>query len=41
MAVQGLSAREVMGLLSGLTEIQRNLQATISQLDEIESRFAE
>jgi DNA-binding MarR family transcriptional regulator len=40
-AVQGLSAHEVRGLLSGLAEIQRNLHAIISQLDEIESRFAE
>jgi DNA-binding MarR family transcriptional regulator len=40
-AVQGLSRTEVKELLGGLAEIQRNLHATISQLDEIESRLVE
>lgn len=40
-AVQGLSPTEVKGLLGGLAEIQRNLHATISQLDEIDSKFVE
>lgn len=34
-AVQGLSVDEVNRLLKTLVEIQKNLQATISQLDEI------
>jgi DNA-binding MarR family transcriptional regulator len=34
-AVQGLSASEVNQLLRTLAEIQKNLYATISQLDEI------
>lgn len=34
-AVQGLSVDEVNRLLRTLVEIQKNLQATISQLDEI------
>lgn len=40
-AVQGLSTREVRQMLEGLAEIQRNLHATISQLDEIDSKIAE
>jgi len=40
-AVQGLSAREIGQMLKGLAEIQRNLHATISQLDEIDSKIAE
>ena len=38
-AVQGLSPTEVKGLLGGLAEIQRNLHATISQIDEFESEI--
>lgn len=40
-AVQGFSEADVRSLLTALTEIQRNLHATISQLDEIESRIVE
>lgn len=40
-AVQGLSAREVRQMLEGLAEIQKNIHATISQLDEIDSKIAE
>jgi MarR family transcriptional regulator, organic hydroperoxide resistance regulator len=40
-AVQGLSPTEVKGLLGGLAEIQKNLHATISQLDEIEAKIVE
>jgi DNA-binding MarR family transcriptional regulator len=40
-AVQSLSQTEIKRLLGGLAEIQRNLHATISQLDEIESKFVE
>jgi MarR family transcriptional regulator, organic hydroperoxide resistance regulator len=40
-AVQSLSSREVRQMLAGLAEIQRNLHATISQLDEIASKIAE
>jgi DNA-binding MarR family transcriptional regulator len=40
-AVQSLSRTEVKQLLAGLAEIQRNLHATISQLDEIESKFVQ
>ncbi len=38
-AVQSLSRSEIKQLLSGLAEIQKNLHATISQLDEIDSKF--
>lgn len=38
-AVQGLSPAETKRLLQSLAEIQRNLSATISQFDEIESRL--
>jgi MarR family transcriptional regulator, organic hydroperoxide resistance regulator len=40
-AVQGLSARDVRQMLEGLAEIQKNIHATISQLDEIDSKIAE
>ena len=40
-AVKGLSRREVRQLLDGLAEVQKNLHATISQLDEISSRMVE
>jgi DNA-binding MarR family transcriptional regulator len=40
-AVQGLSARAVGQMLDGLAEIQKNLRATFSQLDEIDSKIAE
>jgi len=41
IAVQGLSRREVKQLLGGLAEVQKNLLATVSQLDEISSRMVE
>lgn len=34
-AVQSLSRKEVKQLLEGLAEVQKNLHATVSQLDEI------
>jgi len=40
-AVQGLSTNEVRQLLAALAEIQKNLNATISQLDEISSNIVE
>ena len=40
-AVQSLTRAETKQLLAGLAEIQKNLHATISQLDEIESKFVE
>ncbi len=40
-AVQGLSTNEVRQLLAALSEIQKNLNATISQLDEIGSNMVE
>jgi DNA-binding MarR family transcriptional regulator len=40
-AVQGLSPAETKRLLQSLAEIQRNLRATISQFDEIESRLVD
>jgi MarR family transcriptional regulator, organic hydroperoxide resistance regulator len=40
-AVQGLSRKEVRQLLEALAEVQRNLHATVSQLDEISSRMVE
>ncbi len=40
-AVQGLSAREVKQLIESLGEIQKNLHATMSQLDEINARIVE
>jgi len=39
-AVQGLSAGEISQMLIGLAEIQKNLHATISQLDEIDPKIA-
>jgi len=41
IAVHGLSAGEIRALLGALAEIQRNLHATISQLDEINLKFVE
>jgi DNA-binding MarR family transcriptional regulator len=38
-AVQSLSSGEVRQLLGALSEIQKNLHATISQLDEINSKM--
>jgi MarR family transcriptional regulator, organic hydroperoxide resistance regulator len=40
-AVQSLSRTEIRQLMDGLAEIQKNLHATISQLDEINSRMVE
>ena len=34
-AVQGLSPSEVVQLLEGLAEVQKNLFATLARLDEI------
>lgn len=41
IAVQSLSRKEVRQLLEGLAEVQKNLHATVSQLDEISSRMVE
>jgi len=38
-AVQSLSRTEIRQLMEGLAEIQNNLHATISQLDEINSKM--
>jgi DNA-binding MarR family transcriptional regulator len=40
-AVQSLSRKETKQLLEGLAEVQKNLNATVSQLDEISSRRVE
>ena len=40
-AVQSLSRKEVRQLLEGLAEVQKNLHATVSQLDEINARMVE
>jgi len=40
-AVQSLSRKETKQLLEGLAEVQKNLHATASQLDEISSRMVE
>src|SRR5579859_6397168 len=40
-AVQSLSRKQVRQLLDGLAEVQKNLQATASQLDEISSNMVE
>lgn len=40
-AVQSLSSGEVKQLLASLAEIQKNLHATISQLDEISANIVE
>lgn len=40
-AVQSLSNGEIKQLLEALSEIQQNLHATISQLDEIKSKMVE
>jgi MarR family transcriptional regulator, organic hydroperoxide resistance regulator len=40
-AVQSLSRNEVRQLLEALAEVQKNLHATLSQLDEISSRMVE
>ena len=40
-AVQSLSRKEVKQLLDGLAEVQKNLNVTVSQLDEISSRMVE
>jgi hypothetical protein len=38
-AVQSLSNSDIRQLLGALSEIQKNLHATISQLDEIKSKI--
>ncbi len=40
-AVQNLSRKQVQQLLEGLAEVQKNLLATVAQLDEIGSRTVE
>jgi MarR family transcriptional regulator, organic hydroperoxide resistance regulator len=40
-AVQSLSRKEIKQLLEGLVEVQKNLQATVTQLDEINSKMVE
>jgi MarR family transcriptional regulator, organic hydroperoxide resistance regulator len=40
-AVQSMSRKEVQQLLEGLAEVQKNLHATVSQLDEISIRMVE
>jgi MarR family transcriptional regulator, organic hydroperoxide resistance regulator len=40
-AVQSLSRKETKRLLEGLAEVQKNLHATASQLDEISSKMVE
>jgi DNA-binding MarR family transcriptional regulator len=40
-AVQSLSKKEIKQMLDGLAEIQKNLHATVSQLDEINSKIVE
>ena len=40
-AVQSLSQKEIKQLLEGLVEVQKNLHATVSQLDEISSKMVE
>ena len=40
-AVQSLSRKQVQQLLEGLAEVQKNLHATVAQLDEIASRMVE
>jgi DNA-binding MarR family transcriptional regulator len=40
-AVQSLSRKEIKQLLEGLVEVQKNLHATVSQLDEISSKMVE
>jgi DNA-binding MarR family transcriptional regulator len=40
-AVQSLSRKETKQLLEGLAEVQKNLHATVSKLDEIGSRMVE
>jgi DNA-binding MarR family transcriptional regulator len=41
VAAQSLSATEIKQLLYSLGEIQKNLHATVSQLDEIQARLVE
>jgi MarR family transcriptional regulator, organic hydroperoxide resistance regulator len=40
-ALQGLSRKEVRQLLEGLAEVQKNIQAVVSQFDEINARMVE
>ena len=40
-AVQSLSPKEIKQLLEGLVEVQKNLHASVSQLDEINSKMVE
>jgi DNA-binding MarR family transcriptional regulator len=38
-AVQSLSRKEIKQMLDGLVEVQKNLHATVTQLDEINSKI--
>jgi MarR family transcriptional regulator, organic hydroperoxide resistance regulator len=40
-AVQSLSRKEIKQMLDGLVEVQKNLHATVTRLDEINSRIVE
>ena len=40
-AVQSLSRKEIRQMLDGLVEVQKNLHATVMQLDEINSKIVE
>jgi DNA-binding MarR family transcriptional regulator len=40
-AVQSLSKKEIKQMLDGLIEVQKNLHATVTQLDEINSKIVE
>jgi MarR family transcriptional regulator, organic hydroperoxide resistance regulator len=40
-AVQSLSRKEIKAMLDGLVEVQNNLHATVTQLDEINSKIVE
>jgi DNA-binding MarR family transcriptional regulator len=40
-AVQSLSRKEIKQLLEGLVEVQKNLHATVAQLDETSSKVVE
>jgi MarR family transcriptional regulator, organic hydroperoxide resistance regulator len=40
-AVQSLSRKEIKQMLDGLVEVQKNLHATVTQLDEINSKIVE
>ena len=37
--MQSLSRKEIKQMLDGLVEVQKNLHATVTQLDEINSKI--